>query len=369
MERRIAESENFNPKIKSFEIYNNDILINTQQANFYHDQNKLEFKIYSPSLRYKEDINYKYKLTGIDKEWAKAPYEQNFFTYKSLPPGQYRFDLFLLFRGDITDQFSYEFRITAPYWKSWWFTLCLILAALTLVMLIYLIQIKRQRKLHRLREEIITSKLKAIQSQMNPHFIFNSINSIQDLILQKQTLKSYDYLVNFSNLVRSVLKFTERDLIQLKEEKQFLLTYLTLEKLRFKEEFEYEVQIDQQIDHYYIPSLIIQPLAENAIKHGLLHKKGKKKLHIKIAVENSVLICEVIDNGIGIERSRTIKRNHIEKHASFSTIAIKNRLELLSSKTNQKTSFGRLELKEEGIILGTKVILKLPLLKEKNALG
>lgn len=187
--------------------------------------------------------------------------------------------------------------------------------------------------------ELAASNLKAIKSQMNPHFIFNSINSIQDSILQQDTLKSYDHLVVFSKLVRTVLDHSEKEFIPLSEEVSFLNTYLGIEKVRFDNEFDFEIKNEIESESLLIPSLILQPFAENAIKHGLLHKPGKKLLHIYISQrDNHSVYCEIKDNGIGLESAKKLNKTR-SNHRSFSTNAIKKRLELLSNHTKQKASF------------------------------
>ncbi|NQX97176.1 MAG: histidine kinase, partial [Flavobacteriales bacterium] len=212
------------------------------------------------------------------------------------------------------------------------------------------------------KHELAASNLKAIKSQMNPHFIFNSINSIQDLVLQQESLKSYDYLVVFSKLVRNILDYSEREFIPLEEEISFLNTYLGLEKLRFKDEFEFTISSTLLAKGTLIPSLIIQPFAENAIKHGLLHKKDKKQLQITFTEQENGIFCTVKDNGIGIEESKKIKARQGNAHKSFSTEAIQKRLSLLQEQTQSNSGYVMKTIFDDnGNVAGTEVLITLPI--------
>jgi len=208
------------------------------------------------------------------------------------------------------------------------------------------------------RYELAQTELKALRSQMNPHFIFNSLNSIQDLVLQEDVDKSYDYIVLFADLVRSTLTHSDQDFITIDKELDFLEVYLELEKLRFGDEFSYQINYSGSED-LKIPSLVIQPFIENALLHGLLHKKGEKRLNITFELTDK-LTCIVEDNGVGRLKSREIKERQKSQHASFSTQAIKKRMEILSSQFDMEASFIYLDLFENKKVLGTKVVIVLP---------
>ena len=131
---------------------------------------------------------------------------------------------------------------------------------------------------------------------MNPHFIFNALNSIQDLILKGDVENSYSYITTFSNMVRKTLKYSERDFIEISQELKLLELYLSLEKLRFKKDLDYVIQTEQ-VDELMIPPLLVQPFVENSLVHGLLHKEGKKKLTITITL-GEMCVCTIEDNGV-----------------------------------------------------------------------
>ncbi|CAL2076856.1 Histidine kinase [Tenacibaculum sp. 190524A02b] len=204
------------------------------------------------------------------------------------------------------------------------------------------------------RNELAHLQLKSLKAQMNPHFMFNAMNSIQALILKENKHEAYEYLTKFASLIRENLNMSEKSFVYFEEELSLLKKYLELEKLRFQNNFEYKISGIENIRDIKIPSMIIQPFIENAIKHGLLHKTdGVKKVTIEF-YQDEVLKCIVIDNGIGIQKSKEINILN-NKEASFSTRAIHDRLGLL--KDYYKTDIG---FTYEKVKQGTKVIIKIP---------
>jgi sensor histidine kinase YesM len=223
---------------------------------------------------------------------------------------------------------------------------------------------KRKRKVEyekqRMQIDIFESKLKALRSQMNPHFIFNSLNSIQALVLKKDIEKSYDYIEMFSNLVRKTLVFSEKNYIPISEETDFLNIYLDLESLRMKEEFSFKIENNTTQD-IQIPSLLIQPFLENAIHHGLLHKNGQKELSIFFNCEKEFASCIIIDNGIGRDKANEINQRQKYRHDSFSLASLNKRLEILSEQNNTKFDYTIEDLfTNGGIASGTKVTVNFP---------
>jgi len=205
-----------------------------------------------------------------------------------------------------------------------------------------------------------------MNEQMNPYFMFNALNSIQEFILQNKKEQASNYLGDFADLMRSYLQHSQEDSIMLNDEIETLKLYLKLEKLRFDEDFVYELRVDNKLDIYTtkIPSFLIQPFVENAIKHGLLHKKSDRRLLISIEKDaDEMIVCKIIDNGIGRERSLEINKN--KKHKSFATRASVDRFQLINQ--NMKEQVG-IEIKdlfdENDIAKGTEVMLRIPVKKD-----
>lgn len=205
------------------------------------------------------------------------------------------------------------------------------------------------------------SELKALKSQMNPHFIFNALNSIQEQFMFGDKIVANEQMGNFTTLTRQILSVSGKKKISLATEIDILTKYLELEKMRFENDFSYQINFQEDIDDEYIqlPPMLIQPFVENSIKHGLLHKKGLKQLNISFNLNNTedILTCTIEDNGIGRKKSEEIKINN--KHNSFSTESIAQRLQLLNN-DNENVIYVDL-IDENGNGIGTRVIVKINL--------
>ncbi len=229
-----------------------------------------------------------------------------------------------------------------------------------------LIELELAETQHRLsmEKELRKSEIKSIRAQMNPHFIFNAINSIQALVLEKNKDEAYQYLNFFSNLIRNTLNFSEQEFIPIETEVEFISTYLALEKLRFNSDFSYKIQHTTIPQETLIPSIIIQPFIENAIKHGLFHKQGNKEVTIEFKlIDNMHMICEIVDNGIGRNAAEVIQKKMNDKHISFATEAIERRITILKSFYGAKVDYKTIDLfAEDGkTSAGTKVTITLPI--------
>jgi two-component sensor histidine kinase len=355
------------------ELYVDSVVVNggkidlVNQQQFSYKENAFDFYFDYRDIESKSETQISYKLEGFNIDWIAVTASENKIEFQSLPAGTYTLEIKATYRNQDSSSFSYRFEILSPIWQRWWFYLLIGLAVALFITIIalYRIRVIKNRNQQKLKnKEIernsIDAQLKALRAQMNPHFIFNSINSIQSLVLKNETIKSYDYLVVFSKLVRNTLDFSEREFITLKEEVEFLETYLSLEELRFSVDFSYRLVCDSK-ETILIPSLIIQPFLENALKHGLLHREGEKTLTVNFNIKGQQLICQIIDNGVGREASEVINQEQGRTHDSFSTQAIKQRMQMLSSQYNTEVTYQTIDLKNEnGQASGTKVIICLP---------
>lgn len=210
-----------------------------------------------------------------------------------------------------------------------------------------------------------TSELKALRSQMDPHFIFNALNSIQDYIIDSEKEKASEYLGQFADLIRRYLVQSNSDTISLQDEIESLKIYLNLEALRFSENFDYRISQSHNLErsHIYIPTMLVQPYVENAIRHGLLHKKGRRKLLVNfIKGKENTVTCIIEDNGVGREKTKAFNKIKHTGHTSFAEKATAERLELYSKKVGGRIDVEIIDLYENGIPCGTKVILMIPIL-------
>jgi len=208
-------------------------------------------------------------------------------------------------------------------------------------------------------KELEELKMTALQSQMNPHFLFNSLNSINNFILKSDIEKASDYITKFSRLIRVILKSSSSLTVPFSEELGILSLYVKLEQMRINGGFEYIVSIDKNInlDEIKVPPLFLQPFIENSIWHGLTHVEGEKKISLTVNKEEDNIVCEIIDNGIGINKARELSHKKINRRKFFGTQATENRIQLLYKKVNVKISVTDISNKTS---TGTKVQIIFP---------
>ena len=328
-----------------------------------YNQNKFIAVLDFRGVLYEKQVKIEYQLNNND--WKSVAATTNRIEYTALAPNNYLFNIRLNNNGVFSNYQRIKFTIHLPFWKRWWFY---VLCALFFIIVITVIAFNRIKKLkventaeiekQKLKANLLDTELKALRSQMNPHFIFNSLNSIQDLILKEDTDGSYDYVVLFANLVRNTLNYSNKDFILVENELDFLEVYLKLEKLRFGDEFNYQITYDGT-DGLELPSLIVQPFIENALLHGLLHKKGDKNLSIQFNFSDQ-LTCTIIDNGVGRKKAKEIQLRQGGNHESFALKAIGKRLEILSNKQKGVFGYNVTDLYDNDTPIGTKIVITIP---------
>ncbi|MDY0089070.1 MAG: tetratricopeptide repeat protein [Flavobacteriaceae bacterium] len=213
-----------------------------------------------------------------------------------------------------------------------------------------------------LQKNLAEYEQKALHLQMNPHFVFNCLGSISSFIVQNGNDSAIKYLAKFSKLMRLTLEYSKESLIPVDKEIEGLQNYLELEQLRFNKVFDFKITKDATIeDDMALPPLLIQPFVENAIIHGLIPKKEFGLVLVDFSLTDKNLICTITDNGIGFSKSKEIKENSVQVHKSMALDIIKKRLEMMGDSTSKSTTFTIEEIKENGEIKGTKVVLRLPI--------
>lgn len=248
-----------------------------------------------------------------------------------------------------------------PFWTRQWFIALLTLLLAFVIYLLFRFFLNKSRKDALIRAQISELERSALQAQMNPHFIFNSLNSIQSYIANNENDRANRFLAKFSRLIRSMLNHSRASRVTLQEEIESLQLYLDLEKMRFKEKFDYDITIDEDIDsdEVMIPPLLIQPYLENAIIHGLSQTRTQGRISLYYMLDGKYLLVTVTDNGIGIENSRKLKDKQGSLHKSVGMTITQKRLELLDEgNTDKKVKIE--EIKDRvGEVLGTKVEVKI----------
>ena len=354
----------FNIALSSIAIANKKIR-QDYLSQLKHNENQLNFIYKTSPLSLNATYQVYHRLKGQDSRWQLHTGNTPTLAFMNLNPGDYTLQLKAISGYESTKTSSYHFTIQEPYWNTWWFRTLLLVVTLSIILSIFYFRVRWiKRKANdsiaqqKLKTDLVDSQLTALRSQMNPHFIFNSLNSIQDLILREETEASYDYIVLFSELVRSTLNFSNQNFVSMKEEFEFLKVYLKLEKLRFGDEFTYSVNLPEKLE-LELPSMLIQPFIENALLHGLLHKKGSKSLNITFNLEQS-LRCVITDNGVGRAKSKAIKERQGGNHQSFALESIEKRLAILQEKYDYKVGYAIHDLYDRGESAGTKVEIDMP---------
>ncbi len=352
-------------------IHIHRVLINEEEIAFQkkyklkYNQNNI--KIHFTGLGYKNagKLKYRYKMKGLDTAWAYTESREIQFT--TLPPAKYSFMVSVLNSNDEwnTKSATIDFTIQKPYWQEWWFRIALVTIFIILVFLLVRYRIKqvkiKEAKNSELNKTLLNLKLKALRAQMNPHFTFNVINSIQHFILHKDSESAYRYLSKFSKLIRVILNNSEKSTILLTEEIKALELYLELEAMRFEKRFDYHIIIDPYIDmeNTRIPSMLIQPYVENSIKHGILPLKNNGKIIIELQKQDKLLKCSVEDKGVGRARAAEYAT---KGHQSLGTSITKNRLLVINKLNNGNLSEKTIDLTDDnGNPAGTRVELFIPI--------
>jgi ligand-binding sensor domain-containing protein len=352
-------------------VYLNKILINDNDTvilkdyQLAYDQNNI--KINFTGLGYKNagKLKYRYKMVGLDSNWIYTSTREVQFT--TLPANAYTFILNVMNTDGTWSKnvAIVNFSVCAPFWKKWWFILISIL--LSAYVMFYLIKYRlrkiqvREEKITDLNKTLMSLKLKALRAQMNPHFTFNVMNSIQHFIATKDGEAANRYLSRFSKLIRLILNNSEKSQVPISDEIKALALYLELEAMRFEERFEYSIKVDKSINilEVEIPSMLIQPYVENSIKHGILTSNRPGVIKIEIIKQDTFLKCVIEDNGIGRTNSYFINRN--STHKSFGTAITQERLAAINALNNINLLEKVIDLEDEnGNALGTRVEIYIP---------
>ena len=317
-----------------------------------------------------DKVKYRYMLEGADSEWL-GPTRSRSATYAYLPHGSYTFILEAFSDDDpeLTDRMTYSFQILPPFYlRPWFFILCAVLL-LSLLYAIYQNRIKKEREKRanlqlKYQSRMLELESQTLNSSMNRHFIFNALNSIQYYINMQDKRSANRYLSSFAKLIRMNLDSSQQALTKLGDELERLELYLTLEKMRFQDRFDYEIEVGENIDltQVEIPAMMLQPFLENSIWHGILPTEKRGEIAVKISSNGAFYQILISDNGIGIDTSLDQKRAEPGSHISKGMEITQSRILLYKRMTGLNYVIeGPVQMHgAQGEILGTRVLIKLP---------
>jgi two-component sensor histidine kinase len=334
----------------------------------YH-MNQIGFTFEAVDLNFPEGITYEWFLHGADAGWSE-PSSANAVTYSNLSPGEYEMHAKACNRNGNCAMLDhpFTFQINAPLWARWWFILSCIFAlsgviAYFIKRRILSIRKEANRQQEKLQLEKRAAELehKALQLQMNPHFIFNAISTIHGQIKDGTLPEARRNLVKFSRLMRQILEASRKNAISVSEELDLLNKYVEIENLARNTSHEFHLKIDDDIDleEIAIPTMILQPFIENSIKHGFRGMKSGK-INLEVAREKAFLKCRITDNGLGTNEQKS--KNVTQEGESIALSLIEERLSLLNS-----NAYYTMEVRknEHGESIGTRIFLYLPIMNDQ----
>jgi len=336
-----------------------------------HRRNHLTFDYLSISLREPDKVIYRYRLVGFDQDWL-PPTDARFASYSNLSHGQYAFEV-IASTGDgrWSEAATVRFRILPPFWSRWWFYALCVLAVIGIATAVLRYRTLRRERRERTRQLLLRSRMLQLEQQslnanMNRHFVFNALNSIQYHINKQDRNTASRYLTSFAKLIRKNLDASQLDTTTLAEELERLELYLQLEHMRFKDKFEYRIEVEPglNVSEAKLPAMMLQPYVENSIWHGILPMEGSGtvRIEVKRAPEDRIEV-HVLDNGIGFQKSMDNKANAGD-HISRGIEITKGRADVLRRlDLTDIRIIGPMDRLEPGTgrSLGTQVLVSLPM--------
>lgn len=342
----------------------------TKSIKLKHNQNYFSFEFAALDHSFPLENKYLYKLENFDPEWFSADANDRKAKYTNVPPGEYVFRVKASNNDGAWNETgaAVGLVIKPPFWKTIWFYL---LEGLAFVLII-VVYIKYREKNIKEKNKLLMLEQKLLRSQMNPHFIFNSLTSIQSFIFENNPIEAGSYLSKFSDLIRSILYNSREEYISLEKEISTLENYLEIQQLRYSNKFDFEIDVDPEIDveMLAVPPMLAQPFIENSIEHGIKHIEGKGFISIKFSLLDESILLIMEDNGIGMEASKKMKDKKANDHKSLAMIITKERIGILNKKKKKKSYsmqikdiFGDSDSESGGKVVGTRVEFVIPYLE------
>ena len=364
------------PYLTNFSVYNNpwpadSSIFATRTIDLNYWENYFSFEFSSIGYTNSDHHQYQYKLDGVDKDWVYSG-QRSYASYTNVEGGHYTFRVKVANRDGIwnDEPLKVDVFVATPWWRAMWFKLSMVLLFGTGIYSFYRYRLRQVRKAERVKAEFENKlagvELSALRSQMNPHFLFNCLNSIESYIIKNESKKASEYLNNFSRLIRLILQNSRSNYVTISDEVEALKLYMEMENLRLRQSFNHQVTIDDQLDpdSMVIPPMLLQPYVENAIWHGLMYKKERGTITVNLKKEADHLLCTIEDDGVGRKKSAEFKSRRPKKKSMGMSIT-QERIEIFNKAYNTNTSVRVIDLESsKGEAKGTRVELKIMLEKD-----
>jgi two-component sensor histidine kinase len=335
------------------------------------DQNYVTFRFQSVSFFNLGEIVFRYKLIHNKSNIAKEEWQYTNdlkVDFENLLPGSY---VFIVESASnkfepFENQSKFTFKIDFPVYQTFWFRVALVFGVLIIIVITVLISRKVIARKGMWRAKMKNIELRALRAQLNPHFVFNLLNTIQSTIILKGEREANELIVSFADLMRRVLDSSKNDRISLQEEIRFLENYLFLENIRINNTLNYSISLDKNIEpeSLLIYSMVFQPIVENVLVHAFITNQEKKELKIYFRLEGNLLIGIVEDNGIGREKSKELGKN--KAHKSYASTILNEKADLLNEKRGKQLSIEIIDLYENDQPSGTRVVVEMSVIWQKQ---
>ncbi len=347
-------------------IYKSDLALRKEQRD-------ITFQYVLPNPLDPATVSYQYMLEGYDSDWITT--DQRRVRYAQLSGGNYSFMVRAKERDDQSWSNVTSLKLSIPkrLIEFWWFWGIAGVLFLSIVVFINRLLLSKAKKTERLKAEfehqLSEIQMQALRAQMNPHFLFNSLNSIKYFAISKSKDETAAYLSKFSLLVRAILNNSKSRTISLKDELDALQLYIEIEHLRLDGKFDYQIDIDSgiHIKQAQIPPMILQPYVENAIWHGLMHKDGRGKLLVQVKDMGHQIQCVIEDNGIGRLKASEFRGKQTDHKKSVGMQITSDRIALINRIYQIDTQVHVIDLMDEhGTATGTRVVINIPLIHDEE---
>lgn len=370
--RRIKGSQtiakNSIPRLHLTSVEIKDSII--KESTFTLEYNQKDLVIYYDAVSYEgKPVVFRYRMNKED-DWILI--EERSIRFNALDNGSYSFEIQASIDGrNWSKSEILDFEILPPYWKTWWFITLVIISGIGIIILLVNLRLRIVNRRHgekatlmELNQKMLELRQEALTQQMNPHFIFNALGSVQNSILKGDSIQANKYLVKFSKLLRAGLNASRSQLVPLEEDMELMENYLAVEKTRLGESFTFDFEIALKSDEYslYISPFLLQPFIENAIKHGLDEDHPSGKVSVSYVEEESCIRCTITDNGQGRQAAKKLR---ISGHTSHGSEIAFSRIELFNKSQGAIGEHRTEDLYDaEGNPCGTKVVFTVPILRK-----
>ncbi len=328
-----------------------------------YNQNYFSFSFTALEFSDPSNNTFAYTLENFDNDWIETSSANRLARYTNVDPGEYIFRVKAANSDGVWNDtgISVPLIIEPPFWRTNFFYGLVLISIILLV----LVWVKYREKKIKEQNRYLVLEQKLLRSQMNPHFIFNSLSSIQSFIFENNPVVAGSYLSSFAELIRSILYNSREEFITLEKEVQTLKNYLELQQLRYNKDFTYELSVDDDLEpeQVKLPPMLAQPFIENAIEHGLKDLDRTGELKISFLHVRDYLQIIVQDNGKGIEETMRLNRSRKKNHKSLATQITRERIEILNK--GRKANLYSMKIEDRidpnGKIAGTEVTVRIPL--------